>query len=135
MRAELLSLRICTACCCSTAPPTAARFSVADTTLGCAAAHVLCRPLRAWAQKLGVDEGVLLTRRGRDVLRLLLAGHSERSGAAELGIRQSSFHQVVVAVYRKLGVQSRGELAAKFVRSTAGASSHWRHRTLPVGQL
>ncbi|HEU4408912.1 MAG TPA: LuxR C-terminal-related transcriptional regulator [Polyangiaceae bacterium] len=46
------------------------------------------------------------------VMRLLLQGKREKEIADELAIAQGTVHQHVAALYRRLGVSSRGELAA-----------------------
>lgn len=53
-----------------------------------------------------------LSPRLRQVLRCLLEGDSEKQVASRLGLRRSTTHQYVKAVYRNFGVCSRGELAA-----------------------
>ena len=56
-----------------------------------------------------------LTRRERDVLKGLLTKKSEKQIAAEIGLTPASTHQVVVRVYRKLGVKSRVELLVRWM--------------------
>ena len=78
----------------------------------CASAR-LCR----W---IGLDSGATteaapFTDRERTVLRHLLTGSAEKQIAATLGLRPGSLHQVVVRVFRKLGVRSRAELMARFL--------------------
>jgi DNA-binding CsgD family transcriptional regulator len=59
-----------------------------------------------------------LSRRERQVLELLLAGHSEKRVAGELGISPHTAHQYVKALYAHFGVHSRAELLAHFLRRT-----------------
>ncbi len=56
-----------------------------------------------------------LTTRRREVLNLLLDGDSEKQAAATLGIRPSTLHEHVLAIYRHFGVSSRAELMAWFI--------------------
>lgn len=53
-----------------------------------------------------------LTPRERETLTHLLAGHSEAQCAQALKLSVGSTHQVVVRIFRKLGVTSRAELMA-----------------------
>lgn len=62
-----------------------------------------------------IDAHAPLTARERDVLHHLLLGLTESSAAKRLGLTVRSLHQHVVAIHRKLGVRSRGELAAHFL--------------------
>jgi DNA-binding NarL/FixJ family response regulator len=50
----------------------------------------------------------------RDVLRLLLAGHTNAEIATQRGTTPRTVVKQVDAVYRKLGVRSRAELAARY---------------------
>ncbi len=56
-----------------------------------------------------------LTRRQRQVLDGLLDGDSEKQIAYVLGVSPATVHEHVMAVYRRFGVSSRGELLAWFV--------------------
>ncbi|MEM1011111.1 MAG: helix-turn-helix transcriptional regulator [Planctomycetota bacterium] len=56
-----------------------------------------------------------LSERQRDVLRLLLRGHSEKEAAAELGVSAHTVHTHVKRLYAEFDVSSRGELLALFV--------------------
>ena len=51
----------------------------------------------------------------RPVLRRLLAGDAEKQAALRLGLSRHTVHEYIKALYRKFGVNSRGELLAKFV--------------------
>jgi DNA-binding CsgD family transcriptional regulator len=53
----------------------------------------------------------------RPVLRRLLAGDAEKQAAATLGLSPHTVHQYTKTLYRAFGVNSRGELLAKFVVS------------------
>lgn len=70
-----------------------------------------------WYGLLG--PGPPLTRREREVLVQLLDGLSEGEIATHLGIGHRTVHQHVVAIYRKLGVNSRTELMAIWIRRGA----------------
>lgn len=56
-----------------------------------------------------------LTPRQKDTLDCLLDGDSEKQVAYRLGVSPTTVHEYVVALYRHFGVQSRGELLARFV--------------------
>jgi len=58
-----------------------------------------------------------LSPRERDVIDGLLAGRSAKQVAARLGLSRHTVGDYVKAVYRKLGVDSRGELMARFIGS------------------
>lgn len=88
-------------------------FTERDAELVAEAMSGLTIHLRAAALARGVlPLGRLLTPREREVLDHLGTGLSEKEIAAELGLTVRSTHQIVVAVYRKLGVRSRPELMA-----------------------
>jgi DNA-binding CsgD family transcriptional regulator len=61
-------------------------------------------------------EGVSLPPRMQQVLDLLLEGLSEKAIAAQMGIKLSTVHTYVVALYTKLGVHSRAELLSTLLR-------------------
>lgn len=70
-------------------------------------------PARRLALSFGLGGGKdALRPRERQTLQGLLRGLSEKEVARELGIAPRTAHEYVVAVYRKLGVRSRGELLA-----------------------
>lgn len=58
--------------------------------------------------------------RVRRVLRLLLLGRSEKETAKELRLRPHTVHSYVKVLYKRLGVSSRGELMARWVRDSRG---------------
>ena len=60
--------------------------------------------------------GVLLSPRHQQTLDLLLAGDAEKQIASKLGLSRHTVHDYVKAVYRRFGVNSRGELLALWVR-------------------
>lgn len=61
------------------------------------------------------DPGVAaLTVAEQQVLRLMLAGMSTTGIAAERGRAERTIANQIAAIYRKLGVGSRSELAARF---------------------
>ncbi len=101
---------------------------------GMALAHVLQPLARRWTTQLGVLRGKALSRRERDVLREILKGNPEKIGAANLGLKKTSYHQVVVSVYRKLGVSSRPELTSLFLDGRPEARP-WTNGTIPFGDI
>jgi DNA-binding CsgD family transcriptional regulator len=66
---------------------------------------------RAWRASAHLKVPTMPPRQAT-VLRLLLRGKREKEIADELAIAPSTVHTYVVALYRRLGVSSRGELAA-----------------------
>lgn len=61
------------------------------------------------------DPAAGLTPRQREVLMCLLRGDSEKEAARRLAVSRFTVNDHVKAIYRRLGVSSRGELAARFV--------------------
>jgi DNA-binding CsgD family transcriptional regulator/tetratricopeptide (TPR) repeat protein len=67
---------------------------------------------RAGRRRAGAaTEAVPLTRREREIAELLARGYSSRVVAAELGIGARTVETHVAAIYHKLGIKSRAELA------------------------
>jgi DNA-binding CsgD family transcriptional regulator len=65
-----------------------------------------------------VDGSILLrlSPRLRETLDRLLAGDSEKEVARRLGLKRPTIHEYVTELYRRLGVSSRAELLARFLR-------------------
>src|SRR2546423_767168 len=61
---------------------------------------------------------VPLPRRQRQVLSCLQSGGSEKQIAARLGVSPHTVHTHVRAIYRRLGVRSRGELLSLWITPT-----------------
>jgi DNA-binding CsgD family transcriptional regulator len=57
-----------------------------------------------------------LAPRLRPVLRYLLQGDADKDVAAKLRLSRHTVHRYAQAIYRELGVHSRGELLAQYVR-------------------
>ena len=57
-----------------------------------------------------------LSPRLRQTLACLMEGDSEKQVAARLGLSPTTVHQYVTALYRRYGVQSRGQLLAHMLR-------------------
>lgn len=55
------------------------------------------------------------TARQTDVLRQLLFGASEKRAAANLGLSQHTVHVHVKQIYKRMRVNSRAELMARFL--------------------
>ncbi|HEV7732118.1 MAG TPA: helix-turn-helix transcriptional regulator, partial [Candidatus Binatia bacterium] len=66
-----------------------------------------------------------LSRRLRQTLACLVEGDSEKEIAARLGVSHATAHQYVTALYRRFGVNSRGQLLAYVVKRLA----RWNERT------
>jgi DNA-binding CsgD family transcriptional regulator len=62
-----------------------------------------------------------LSPRLRQTLACLIEGDSEKQVAARLGLSPTTVHEYVTALYRRFGVQSRGELLAHVLRRSGGA--------------
>jgi DNA-binding CsgD family transcriptional regulator len=73
----------------------------------------------AWLYRLDFPlvspAGLSLTPRQRQTLQLLLAGHSEKQIAAQLGLSPNTVHHYVKAIHRHFRVSSRSELLARWV--------------------
>jgi len=63
-----------------------------------------------------------LAPRLRSVVTELLGGSAEKQVALKLGLSRHTVHEYVKAIYRELGVNSRGELMAMFVANRAAAA-------------
>jgi DNA-binding CsgD family transcriptional regulator len=59
--------------------------------------------------------GEPLSPRERQTLELLLAGHAEKQVASQLRISRHTVHVYVKSLYKRFGVNSRGELLARWV--------------------
>ena len=60
-----------------------------------------------------------LPRRLRQTLACLVEGDTEKQVAARLGVSHATAHQYVTALYRRFGVNSRGQLLAHVVKRIA----------------
>lgn len=60
-------------------------------------------------------DAAALSPRQRQVLALLLDGHSEKQVAARLRLKPPTVHEYVTSLYKKMKVTSRSELLARFV--------------------
>ena len=69
----------------------------------------------AGANPIDPLEGIKLSPRARQVLTCLLNGDSEKQIASRLQISQHTVHTYVKKLHESLGVNSRGELLARFV--------------------
>jgi DNA-binding CsgD family transcriptional regulator len=67
-----------------------------------------------------VNDAPHLSRRLRQTLDRLLAGDAEKQIARHLGLSRHTVHVYIKALYRCFGVNSRGELLARFVAHAAG---------------
>ena len=63
-----------------------------------------------------------LSPRLRQTLEGLLAGKSDKQIAARLGIGKTTVHDHVASLYRRFGVEARGELMAYFLRRRPAAA-------------
>jgi len=81
------------------------------------------RKLRA-GEEVGVTVGASedaaagLSAREREIVELVLAGHTSRQVAAVLGITKSTVDTYRARVFRKLGVDNRSELHARLARAS-----------------
>lgn len=90
-------------------------LTVSALQLGLETAVVLDEPSAHAARELSLAS-FGLTPREREVSRLLIAGHSNQSIAAKLGIGLYTVKDHVKAVLSKTGSSARGELAARLGR-------------------
>ncbi|MDI3282953.1 helix-turn-helix transcriptional regulator [Polyangium sp. 15x6] len=74
-----------------------------------------------WSHGL-MTADALLSPRERELVVRLLGKMSEKQIAAELGLTTGTAHQYIVAIYRKLGIQSRAELMAGGSDAPGGAA-------------
>ncbi len=89
------------------------RFTERDRQRLAALARCLGPLGRSFARSRGLMPGQqTLSPRERDILTYLLGPSSEKEIADRLDLSPAYVHQLVVAVYRKLGVRSRPELMA-----------------------
>lgn len=97
-------------------------FEAHDEATLRATVEAVQRTCRWLALSFGVlPQRATLSPREREVLGRLLTGASEKAIAAELDLTDGSVHQVVVRLFRKLGVSSRPELMALWLDT---ASDH-----------
>lgn len=62
-----------------------------------------------------------LTPRDRDVIALVLAGHTNAEIARRLGLQLQTLKNTLSAIYDKLGVSTRLQLAVLLLRDAASA--------------
>lgn len=60
--------------------------------------------------------GVPLSPRLQETLACLLEGHSEKEAAQRLQLSPATIHQYVIALYRRFGVASRGQLLGQILK-------------------
>lgn len=75
----------------------------------------LGEPSSAEGERATEGEGTLLSLREREVMKLIIAGHTGRAIADKLGISKSSVDTYRARVFQKLGVNDRAELLARVV--------------------
>lgn len=105
-------------------------FTHDEVATALASVHVFRRLAQRWVAQLGILEGRLLSPRERQVLVCLLKGHSEKAGAAQLGMKPSYFHQIVVRIYGKMRVDSRAALLAKCLEAPPASDDLWTGKPL-----
>ena len=108
-------------------------YSDQDVASAVAIAHAMRPYAHRWCRWMGVLDGQLLTCRERQALMCMLQGFSEKRGAAELGIKPTSFHQIAVTIYKKMNVQSRAELISKCLSNQPEQTDFWKSRFINVG--
>jgi DNA-binding NarL/FixJ family response regulator len=106
---------------------TAGRLSAAHPLIGAAAVEVGHRPLltqikREMPRIAPGRSGRELTGTERRVAELIAAGATNRDAAAELFVSVRTIETHVAAIYRKLGVRSRAELARRLPPSPTTTS-------------
>jgi DNA-binding CsgD family transcriptional regulator len=78
---------------------------------------LLFEPVRSVEYALAHFGGNVLTSRERDVTHLILRGHNAESITNQLGISQNTVKRHRSRAYKKLGVNSQGELFSRFLES------------------
>ncbi len=95
-------------------------FSARDREAALELLPALALPFRRLATARGVVDDVALSPREGMIHRLLLGSLSEKEIALRMGLSVRGTHQLVLSVYRKLGVSSRIELFTRWCgRSTS----------------
>ena len=77
--------------------------------------------LVVFEQRAKVDPRDDLSPRLLETLQGLLAGHSEKQLAADMGLSPHTIHDYVKALYRRFGVASRAELLARVLSTGRNA--------------
>lgn len=72
----------------------------------------------AWPADTGLK--IYLTARDRDVIALVLAGHTNAEIARRLNIQLQTLKNALSAIYDKLGVSTRLQLAVLLLRDGLG---------------
>jgi DNA-binding CsgD family transcriptional regulator len=102
-------------------PPGERRFTARDRHLLHLFHSELAPYLLTYLAPPGCNPISTLSPRLRDVLACLLEGDSEQQIAVRIGLTRDTTHQYVKAIYRRLNINTRGELMARFVRFPSGA--------------
>jgi DNA-binding CsgD family transcriptional regulator len=100
-------------------PPRERRFSARDRSLLDLFHSELGPYLTTELAPPGQSPISRLSRRQQQVLACLVQGDSEQQAALRLGLTRHTAHQYVKAVYRRLNVNTRAELMARFVHFPA----------------
>lgn len=80
------------------------------------ASHLLRRFEPRQTASADEDDPAHLTDRERSVLELVVRGHSNQEAGDRLGIRRNTVATHIKSIYRKLEVQSRGQVVLEAVR-------------------
>jgi DNA-binding CsgD family transcriptional regulator len=96
-------------------PPGEQRFTARDRRLLHLFHSELAPHLSTDLAPAGCDPISSLSPRLREVLACLLEGCSEQQVASRLGLTNDTTHQYTKSLYRRLAVNTRGELMARFV--------------------
>ncbi|MEU7074422.1 LuxR C-terminal-related transcriptional regulator [Streptomyces narbonensis] len=88
-----------------------------------------CRPFGGPEQRVSPRDGDELSRREREVLRLLAEGHTDETVAKRLGISSRSARRIVAGLLRRLDARSRFE--AGILAVTAGWLPTGSNQPLP----
>ena len=115
-------------------PPTGRAFEQGQRDTMLHALKLLQPNFYQWCRMIGTLDGVVLAPRERQVLKLLLEGHSEKACAQIVGIKHNYLHQIVVRIYKKFDVDSRPSLMAKCSHLQQKQSALWTSTALPIGQ-
>lgn len=95
---------------------------ILSTASGLAPEHLQDLPNAAAARRIGAD-GARLTKRQKEVLTLLLDGHSNKKIGKLLGLSEATVRTHLVVIFRLLGVSNRTQASHVAVKLGLGASS------------
>lgn len=94
---------------------------ILSTAAGLAPEHLQDLPNAAAERRIGID-GARLTKRQKEVLTLLLGGHSNKKIGKLLGLSEATVRTHLVVIFRLLGVNNRTQASHAAVKLGLGPS-------------